>query len=59
MNEVDIEPLLCYNCDAEFTVHTIYETDVDVCFCPYCGSEIEGTEEDFIDEEDEEDDLFK
>ena len=55
MLERDEEPLICYACDAEFIVHTLYETESPVSFCPYCGSEVEG-EEEF---EDEEDDLFK
>jgi uncharacterized Zn finger protein (UPF0148 family) len=45
-------PIICYNCDAEFIVHTPYKTEESVCFCPYCGSEVEG------DDEEMEDDLF-
>jgi hypothetical protein len=56
MHEIEHEPHLCYNCDTEFTIHTPYETDLPLAFCPFCGSEVEGEEDDF---EDEEDDLFK
>lgn len=56
MLEIEKEPHLCYACDAEFIVETPYESEVSVSFCPFCGSEVEGTEEEF---EDEEDDLFK
>ncbi len=56
MLERDEEPLVCYACDSEFIVHTLYDTETPVSFCPYCGSEVEGEDEEF---EDEEDDLFK
>lgn len=44
----------CYECDAEYSVDSIFETDDPVSFCPYCGSEIEHEEED-DDELDDED----
>jgi hypothetical protein len=56
MIEKEDEPLICYACDSEFLVHTPYEVEAPVSFCPFCGSEVEGEEDDF---EDEEDDLFK
>lgn len=45
-------PILCYNCDEEFVIHTPYKTDAFVSFCPFCGSEVEGLDEEI------EDDLF-
>ncbi len=48
------EPYICFNCDAEFSIHTLYETNETVNFCPFCGSEIEG--EDESSDEDEEGD---
>lgn len=44
----------CYECDNEFSVESMFETDDQVSFCPYCGSEIEH-EEDEDDELDDED----
>lgn len=54
MLEEESEPVVCFECDAEFVVHTPYQRDSSeqVCFCPFCGSEVEG-EEDDLDEEDE------
>jgi rRNA maturation endonuclease Nob1 len=45
---------VCYECDAEFTVEPIGETDDVISFCPFCGSELD-LEEDLDEEEDEED----
>lgn len=42
----------CYECDNEFNVESTFETDDQVSFCPYCGSEIEQDEDDEIDYED-------
>jgi rRNA maturation endonuclease Nob1 len=53
---LETEPLICYACDTEFVVDTPYETDYSVSFCPFCGSEVEGEEEEF---DEEEDDPFK
>lgn len=36
----------CFNCDEEFEVKSVYETESDVSFCPYCGSELEYEEDD-------------
>jgi len=55
MNEDENEPYICFNCDAEFMIHTPYDTEDEVSFCPYCGSEIEHEESDS--DEDEEDDF--
>ena len=47
MLEEDQEvPYICYNCDAEYVVHTPYKTEEPVSFCPFCGCEVEGVEED-------------
>lgn len=58
-NEHD-EPHICFECDSEFIVHTPYESDMPVSFCPFCGSEIELSEEELEEEDglfDEEDDF--
>lgn len=50
-------PHICYECDSEFFVFPTDadEEEVEVSFCPYCGSELESIEEDdIIDEYDEE-----
>lgn len=41
----------CYDCDAEFDVVSMYETEDVVSFCPYCGSDI------VVDLDDDDDDL--
>jgi len=46
---------ICYNCDEEFTVKSVYETESEVSFCPYCGSELDFEEDDEDDELDDED----
>jgi len=39
--------IICFNCDAEFTVNPIsVDEDVLVCFCPYCGSDTDSDDED-------------
>jgi len=40
-----MEPFICYECNNEFTVDNEYDSDDQVSFCPYCGSEIEHEEE--------------
>jgi len=30
----------CYECDAEFDVISLHETEDVVAFCPYCGSDV-------------------
>lgn len=52
MIEQEREPVICYSCDSEFIVHTPYEMESSVSFCPFCGSEVDE------DLEDLEDDLF-
>lgn len=54
MIEKEQEAHFCYECEAEFIIHTPYNTDQLISFCPFCGSEIENLNEDF--DEDEEDD---
>lgn len=43
----------CYNCDEEFRVEPVYETEAAVAFCPFCGSDLDLGEE--VDEELDED----
>lgn len=52
MNEIT-----CYNCEEEFKVESVYETEAEVCFCPFCGSEldIEDLDDLDIDEDTDED----
>lgn len=56
MIEQEKEAHICYNCDEEFVVSTPYETEATVDFCPFCGSEVEASEDDLIFDEDEDDD---
>lgn len=56
MVEMEKEPHLCYACDSEFVVDTLYESELPVSFCPFCGSEVGETDDDF---DEEEDDIFK
>ncbi len=51
------QPHICFECDAEFIVHTPYDMDEPVSFCPFCGSEVE-LEEDELDDLDEDEDEF-
>lgn len=51
----EVEPQICFACDAEFAVHTPYNNIEQVNFCPFCGSEMES--EDFEEEEEEDEDL--
>lgn len=44
---------VCQECDSEFIVEPIGETDGMISFCPFCGSELDP--EDLDDEQDEED----
>lgn len=41
-----MDPITCYNCEEEFKVETIFETEATVCFCPFCGTDLEFEEED-------------
>lgn len=45
----------CLDCDEEFTVSSIYESESEVSFCPFCGCELEYEEDDDFDELDDED----
>jgi rRNA maturation endonuclease Nob1 len=54
MIEQEQEPHICFECDAEFIVHTPNEPETPVSFCPFCGSEVEET---FDEEFDEDSDL--
>jgi len=49
MLEKDQEPHICFECDSEFIIHTPVESEIPVSFCPFCGSEVEPTEEDLDD----------
>ena len=56
MLEHEQEPHVCFECDAEFVIHTPYDVNDPVSFCPFCGSEIEDSED--ANDIDEEDDIF-
>lgn len=45
----------CYNCEEEFKVEPVFETEAEVTFCPYCGTELDlqEYEEDLEDLDDE------
>jgi len=43
----------CYNCDEEFIVENLQESNCPVIYCPYCGSDLEDLSEDEDIEEDE------
>lgn len=51
MIENEPEPHICFECDAEFIIHTPYDVVDPVSFCPFCGSEVEATEEELEDDE--------
>lgn len=55
MLEQERNPILCYECDSEFVIHTAFENDDTVNFCPFCGSEVE-SEDDFDDLDDSDED---
>ena len=43
---------ICFNCDSEFTVHPVsVDDDLDVCYCPYCGVDL--NEDEHLDEDEE------
>lgn len=46
------EPIVCYNCDAEFNVSRTDGSDEAVAFCPYCGYDME-EDEDYEDEDED------
>lgn len=35
------DTITCYNCEEEFKVESVFETEQEVLFCPYCGSELD------------------
>jgi rRNA maturation endonuclease Nob1 len=53
IEQIDNPPHICYNCEAEFVVHTPYNNEDTVSFCPFCGSEVDPTEDelDFTDDD--------
>jgi DNA-directed RNA polymerase subunit RPC12/RpoP len=55
-NEHDTTPHICFECDSEFIVHTPYESELSVSFCPYCGSEVDPGEDEIDDDGYEDDD---
>jgi rRNA maturation endonuclease Nob1 len=58
MIEVEQEPHICLECDAEFVVHAVYGEE-DVAFCPFCGSDIDQEDLDEEDLDDEDSDEFQ
>ena len=58
MIEQEKKAHICYSCDEEFVVNTPYETEASVEFCPFCGSEVEGLEDDLIFDEEDDDNLL-
>lgn len=58
MLEQEKEAHICYSCDEEFVVNTPYETEATVDFCPFCGSEVEGSEDDLMFDEEDDDNLL-
>ncbi len=59
MLEKDQEPHVCFECDAEFIIHTPYDVDDAVSFCPFCGSEVESSDDEDDDFDEEDEDGFK
>ena len=45
--------IICINCDAEFVIQDVSADAGDVCFCPFCGSDL--YEEDELNYEDDDD----
>jgi len=45
------EPHICFECDSEFVIHTPFDANQPVSFCPFCGSELEDVDEEFDDED--------
>lgn len=47
--------ITCYNCEEEFRIEPVYESEAEICFCPYCGSELDlqDFEEEFEEDLDE------
>lgn len=59
MLEQEREPVICYECDTEFVVHTPYEDDRSISFCPFCGCETEGDGVDMFDDLDDKENADK
>jgi hypothetical protein len=59
MIEKEPEAYVCYECDSEFAIHTPYETDQKISFCPFCGSEIEDDLLDYDEDDEDEDERFR
>lgn len=57
MIEQEPQPHICFECDAEFVVHTPFDSEEQVSFCPFCGSEVDPTEDE-LNDDDEQADLF-
>lgn len=55
MIEPDRDSHICFECDSEFMVHTPYDIEEQISFCPFCGSELDLEEDDYDEDEDEED----
>ena len=48
----------CLQCESDYIVHFIDAfVDGDPNYCPFCGSEVDDISEEYIDGEDNEDDL--
>ena len=30
----------CYNCEEQFRIEPVYETEAEVIFCPFCGNDL-------------------
>lgn len=58
MIEQEKQAHICYSCDEEFVVNTPYETEATVDFCPFCGSEVEASEDDLIFDDEDDDNLL-
>lgn len=48
MIEQQVEPQLCYACDAEFIVYDVVGDSQQARFCPYCGNDVDNEEDDLL-----------
>ena len=55
MIEQEPQPHICFECDAEFVVHTPFDSEEQVSFCPFCGSEVDPTEDELNDDDEQAD----
>jgi hypothetical protein len=53
MEREENEAHFCYECDSEFIVTTPYDNEQMISFCPFCGSEMDGIDEEFADEDED------